>query len=166
MEGVEFRKVPSCRGSSQWTLGYVDNGSGFGEEDRQHYRRGRRESSAHNSSSFQLLETMCTCASVLCVLWSDCTCEHVACGRCLCLHLRRAQHTFFFREHMTAHVRCEKSAPFMLHRTHLVFDVVAQHPHSSPSASSSRVSTSFPNRTRSWCDSPSARSLEQVWPNG
>ena len=45
----------------------------------------------------------------------------------------------------------------------LVFDVVAQHPvcpfpslNSSPSASSSRVSMSFPNRTRSWCQSPSA----------
>ena len=25
--------VPSCSGSSQWIIGYVDNGSGFGEED-------------------------------------------------------------------------------------------------------------------------------------
>ena len=27
-------------------------------------------------------------SSVLCDLWSDCTCEKVACGRCICLHRR------------------------------------------------------------------------------
>ena len=26
-------EVPSCRGSSQWIIGYVDNRSGFGEGD-------------------------------------------------------------------------------------------------------------------------------------
>ena len=26
-------EVPSCRGSSQWIIGYVDNRSGLGEED-------------------------------------------------------------------------------------------------------------------------------------
>ena len=31
--GVEFVQVPSCRGSSQWIIGHVDNRSGFGEED-------------------------------------------------------------------------------------------------------------------------------------
>ena len=25
-------------------------------------------------------------SSVVCDLWSDCTCENVACGRCICLH--------------------------------------------------------------------------------
>ena len=25
-------------------------------------------------------------SSVLCDLWSDCTCENVACGRCVCQH--------------------------------------------------------------------------------
>ena len=29
-------EVPSCRGSSQWIIGYVDDRSGFGEEDDNH----------------------------------------------------------------------------------------------------------------------------------
>ena len=33
MEEWKSVEVPSCRGSSQWTIGHVDNKSGFGEED-------------------------------------------------------------------------------------------------------------------------------------
>ena len=28
-----FVEVPSCRGSSQWIIGHVDNSSGLGEKD-------------------------------------------------------------------------------------------------------------------------------------
>ena len=33
MEEWNSVEIPSCRGSSQWISGYVDNKSGFGEED-------------------------------------------------------------------------------------------------------------------------------------
>ena len=33
MEEWYSAEVPSCRGSSQWIIGYVDNRSGFEEED-------------------------------------------------------------------------------------------------------------------------------------
>ena len=37
-------------------------------------------------------------SSVPCVLWSDCSCENVACGRCICLHLRSNAREFTFRQ--------------------------------------------------------------------
>ena len=37
-------------------------------------------------------------SSVLCDLWSDCTCENVACGRCICLHHPSIAREFNFRQ--------------------------------------------------------------------
>ena len=37
-------------------------------------------------------------SSVLCDLWSDCTCENVACGRCICLHTPSIAREFNFRQ--------------------------------------------------------------------
>ena len=96
--------MPSCHGSSQWIIGYVDNKSGFGEEDdsdtgeeeerkwgcaqcrvqqRVRHDAWMKECVSARNSSWASVHM----SSVLCDLWSDCTCENVACGRCVCLQM-------------------------------------------------------------------------------
>ena len=90
----------------------------------------------------------------------------------------RAQH-IFSREHMTAHsvaqvVRCEKSASFILPRTHLVFDVVARHPVCSFSVTTlvtqcliiKGLNVISESNKKLGQQPQRAHSLECVWPNG
>ena len=48
--------------------------------------------------AFQLLEQRTHMSSALCDLWSDCACENVARGRCLCLHTPSIAKEFTFQQ--------------------------------------------------------------------
>ena len=79
-------EVPSCRGSSQWISGHVDNRSGVGEEDdKQHRERWKKEKVRKCSVSraakdetwrvdeglfFGAQESMSQCTHVICTVRS------------------------------------------------------------------------------------------------
>ena len=110
-------EVPSCRGSSQWINGCVDNRSGFGEEDDSNtgevgekertcagvhcaVRRKVKHDAWMNDPFWGRNSNLCHAhmSSVLCDLCNDCTCENVACGRCICPHPASIAREFTFRQ--------------------------------------------------------------------
>ena len=92
-------EVPSCRSSSQWIHGCVDNKSGVREADDSNTGEvGERElvlvgvqctvkrkvkHDAWMSDPFWGCNSNLTQAHMSCVLCNDCACENLTCGRCI-----------------------------------------------------------------------------------